>query len=1098
MRLTAFLLLIGALHVSARSFAQRINLNEKNVPLRTVFKQLEQQSGYYFLYDPTVVNDIEKIDIRANNLPLRQALNQCLEGTGLKYEIIKQSIIISKSGEKEISNPSNFYTAPQPQYVQGTIVDESGKPLPGATVNIKGTKVTFMSNDKGMFSIEVPYNLTFPLTLVINYVGMKTQEIEVKQPNDKLKVVMEVREQNLQDMVITGMFTRDKTSFTGATATYSGDQLKAVGNRNVLESLKTLDPSFIQIVNNSRGSDPNTLPSFEIRGRTSISTTDLNDQFNSDSNQPLFILDGFESSLQAIYDLDMNRVASITILRDAASTALYGAKASNGVVVVETKRPVPGELRVSYSGDFDVDMPDLRSYNLMNASEKLQFEKLSGLYTSQPQNQWQSDLQYNSRAAAVASGVNTYWLSEPVQTGFTNRHSINLSGGNSDLMFNAGGSYGNNNGVMKGSGRQNWSGNFNVTYRKGKLNITNMLNLSGNTATASPYGDFADFAEANPYYKKRSADGSIPEYLDSLQTTMYNPLWNASLNSLNQQKIFSYNDNLQAIITLSHELRLQGGFQASKGTGTGIIFTPPENTQFIGVDIHQKGSYNYTHSENKSYSGNIMLTWAKVIGKNQLTTNVRADVQSSDNTGVGFLAVGFPDGTDGNPAFAYQFAPATRPVTSIGKSHSVGFLGSINYTYDQRFLLDATYRLDGSSVFGSNKQFKPFASGGLGWVISREPFMKRMKWIDLLKIRGNIGVTGNENLGQFTSISTYAFQGAQNNFGQGLDLTSLGNPNLDWQKTVQQSYGIDFGFLHGRISGNVEYYFKHTDPLAIGANGTLPSSTGLGANYVINVGNLNVRGWDFNLHVSPIYNLRQRVIWTLGVTGSANKSVYGGLGQTLAVLNQQAQENNVLARYNDGYSPDDMWAVVSRGIDPATGNEIFQKKDGTLTFTYDPDDIVNVGNDRPKIEGVVSSTFTYKDFTLGMNVRYSLGGYVQNTALYNKVENISLQDVYYNQDKRALYDRWQKPGDISQFKAISNTSYTPMSSRFIEKNNYFDGESFSLSYRLQRGWVRKMHMQSLGFTAYLNDIFYLESVKTERGIDYPYARTVSFSVSASF
>ncbi len=460
--------------------------------------------------------------------------------------------------------------------------------------------------------------------------------------------------------------------------------------------------------------------------------------------------------------------------------------------------------------------------------------------------------------------------------------------------------------------------------------------------------------------------------------------------------------------------------------------------------------------------------------------------------------MGFPDGTDGNPSFAYQYAPATRPSEAVSVSHGVGFLGSINYAYDQRFLLDATYRLDGASVFGSKKQFKPFASGGLGWNINRESFLKNVKWLDLLKIRGDIGFTGDENLGAFTSTSTYSYQSGQNNAGQGLGLTSLGNPNLDWQKTLQQSYGIDFGFLNGRVTGTVEYYFKHTDPLAIGINGTQPSSTGLNSSYVINIGHLNTKGWDFNLRVSPIYDLKDRIIWTLGVMGSANTSVYGGFGKTLDLLNAQATTNNVLLRYSDGYSPDDLWAVVSRGIDPATGNEIFQKKDGTLTYTYDVNDIVNVGNDRPKIEGAISSSFTYKDFTLGLNIGYSFGGYIENAALYNKVENISVQQVYYNQDKRALYDRWQKPGDVSQFKAISNTTHTDMSSRFIEKNNYFDGQSFSLSYRVQTGWVRKMHMQSLGFTAYLNDIFYLESVKTERGINYPYARTVSFSVSASF
>ncbi len=525
-----------------------------------------------------------------------------------------------------------------PVDVHGKVESETGKPVGGATVMVKGTTRGNLTNEKGEVTLE---NIYSNVTLVISSVGYVTQEVNLNG-RTQFSVRLKVRVAEVGSVDInTGMFTRKKESFTGAATSYTGAELKAVGNRNILESLKTLDPSFVQIVNNNAGSDPNTLPTFEIRGRTSISTNDLNGQFSSDPNQPLFILDGFESTLQAIYDLDMNRVASITILKDAASTALYGAKASNGVVVVETKRPVPGELRVSYTGDFDMDMPDLRSYNLMNASEKLQFEKLSGMYTGE-QNQWQLDAQYNQRLSDIASGVNTYWLSEPVQLGITNRHSIQLSGGNNTLLFYGGGSYGNQDGVMKGSGRQNWNGDFNLTYRKGIANISDMVEIAGNTATVSPYGDFSLFAQANPYYKKRNADGSIPEYLDSTDFTMFNPLYNASLNSLNQTKSLSVNNNLQAIITLTQTLRLQGGIQLARGSNNQIAFTPPENTEFVGVDPHQKGSYTYAHSDNTAVNGNLMVSWAKVVRKNQFPSLNLAALPPPSRQSTGFRAGGSP------------------------------------------------------------------------------------------------------------------------------------------------------------------------------------------------------------------------------------------------------------------------------------------------------------------------------------------------------------------------------------------------------------------------------------------------------------------------
>jgi len=345
----------------------------------------------------------------------------------------------------------------------------------------------------------------------------------------------------------------------------------------------------------------------------------------------------------------------------------------------------------------------------------------------------------------------------------------------------------------------------------------------------------------------------------------------------------------------------------------------------------------------------------------------------------------------------------------------------------------------------------------------------------------------------------YTFLQGSNLFGQGLTLTSLGNPNLSWQNTRQASYGVDFQFLNNRISGYLEYFDKFTNPLAIVADGALPSSTGVNTSYVLNVGNLTTRGTDFSLRASPIYNLKNRVIWTIGVTGQFQKSSYGDLANKLSALNKLEQESNGLNRFQDGYSPDDIWAVKSAGIDPATGNEIFIKKDGTRSFLYDPNDIQRVGNTQPAIQGVLSSTLTYKNFSAGMYVRYSLGGDVFNGALYSKVENLSATQILFNQDVRALTERWQQPGDIAQFKAISLLSTTPMSSRFVEKDNHFDGESFSLGYRLSNQWLLKsLGIQMLNITAYTNEIFRIENILSERGTYYPYARTVSLSLNASF
>ncbi|MDD7885090.1 SusC/RagA family TonB-linked outer membrane protein [Flavivirga sp. 57AJ16] len=1069
----------------------KIAVNE-TLTVNQVFELIMKQTDYNFIYEDQIFKDFPKVMLKKGTISLNKLINESLSGKDVNIIVTQNNTILIKDANTQ-----------QQINVTGTITGASGQPIPGVTVLIKGTLKGTATDFDGSYTIIVPNPEN---VLVFSALGYETQEIVVGDQNN-IDVIMKEAASKLEEVIVTGIYKRKKESFTGAATTFTGDELKTIGNKNVLTSLQTLDPSFVMVENNIKGSNPNQLPNFEIRGKTTIntaSTEDLNSQFGNDPNQPLFILDGFESTLQAIYDLDINRVKSITILKDAASTALYGSRASNGVIVVETKRPTGGKLSITYTGDFSYDVPDLRSYNLMNAAEKLEFEKQVGIYSDQGSLQWEADEVYARRLAEIQRGVDTYWLSEPVQMGVTSKHSVQMYGGSENLFFNGGVFLSNIEGVMKGSVRKTWGSNISVTYRKDKLNITNLLSFNGSRGKESPYGSFSNFAQANPYYRKRNLDGTNPKFLDSIAyggaNLPPNPLYNASLSSIDENKGFSLTNNTQLVWDFSNDFRLQGGVQIANSNTTGVVFVSPEHTQFEGVDIRQKGSYTNTHIENRSYSANVMLSYGKVINKHQFNANIRGDIAEDHFESTGFSAVGFPYGTNGNLIFASSYAPYGSPSASTTTSRSVGFMSSFNYVFDQRFLFDAVYRLDGSTVFGSNQVFRPFASAGLGWNLHQEPFLKNSKWLNLLKLRANIGLTGNENLGQFTSVSTYTSTAEINNFGiGGLNLISLGNPNLEWQNTRQISSGIEFTLWQNRVSGYVEYYDKLTDPLVVPANGILPSSVGINSNYVLNVGNLATTGWLYNLRISPIYNLKDRIIWTIGLTGGTSKSVYGGLGNKLDSYNMAQQESQGLLRYKDGYSPDDIWAIVSKGIDPATGTEIFQKKDGSLTAVYDPQDVVKVGNTRPKLEGVINTSFTYKDFTFGANLRYRIGGYVFNSALYEKVENIKYNNIIYNQDKRALYDRWQAPGDVSQFSAVRLNYFTPnLSSRFVQKDSHLIGESISLSWRKSDDLIKSLGFKTLNLNLYLNDLFRIETVKSERGIDYPFSRSVAFSLNVSF
>ena len=382
---------------------------------------------------------------------------------------------------------------------------------------------------------------------------------------------------------------------------------------------------------------------------------------------------------------------------------------------------------------------------------------------------------------------------------------------------------------------------------------------------------------------------------------------------------------------------------------------------------------------------------------------------------------------------------------------------------------------------------------GLGWNVHNESFFKGQDWLNYLKLRFSIGNPGNQNFDAYISMNVYGYSTAYPNpLGLSAIISTWGNNNLKWQKTLDQNYGIDLAFLKSRLKITVDYFVKTTDPLLV--NVQTPTSTGT-SQVPMNIGKQLTEGITAVLN----YTILQKENMNLNFNMNARHitSEYRNIGTALDQYNKENSSSN-LTRYYDGGSSSDLWAVRSAGIDPGSGREIFIKKDGTQTFVHDTDDEVVVGNSTPKLEGVIGASFYYKGFSASVNLRYRLGGQIFMSTLYNKVENISENDLQYNQDKRALYDRWQKPGDATKFKSISLTSSTPISSRFVVDENTLSGESISLGYETSAAWLRHVGVSSMTIRGYMNDIFRLSTVKEERGLDYPFARTVAFSLGIRF
>ncbi|MEI3126031.1 SusC/RagA family TonB-linked outer membrane protein [Odoribacter splanchnicus] len=1083
----SFFLLISVLPGNASVFAQqeKLALSSTQLTVREIFDAISSQLRYDVFYNGEQLDLNRKVKFAQQVLNLEQVLD-AVANNRFKYTLEDRTIILTPLTTPQTVNSVTL---------TGQVTDQSNTPLPGVTVLVKGTKLGTSTDPEGNFKLSLPQQEN--TILIFSFIGMESQEVPVGDPKKPIKVILKETAENLKEVVVTGIFTRKKESFTGSASTYTASELKTAGTQNILQSLKTLDPSFAILDNTLYGSDPNRLPNMEIRGKSSM--LGMRDELEADPNQPLFILDGFESSLSVINDMDINRIASITILKDAASTAIYGSKAANGVVVVETVKPQAGKLMVSYNGNANISMPDLSSYNLMNAKEKLAFEKLAGKYTPaswSATSEFELQKLYNQKLAEIESGIDTYWLTEPLRVGVNQKHSLYIEGGEGSFLFGIGAGYNGISGVMEKSNREVISGNIDLIYRIKKFQFSNKFSMT-NTKIKNPIVDFSEYAAANPYYKKRDEEGNIGKWLENNDyTKAANPLWNASQNSRDEGKQLALSNYFVAEYTPLEALKVRARFGISYGNDDTEKFISRNDTRFDTYEILKKGTFNTTNTRSNQYEGELSVTFAKLIGRHRLNAVLGGNLNSNKTLTQGYSAQGFPEGDFVYPSFSNGYPEGGSPTYYENTSRSMNGYFNLGYSFDDRYLMDFSLRENGSSVFGASKRYIGTWSVGLGWNLHKERFIAdHLTWIDFLKLRASIGNPGNQNFSSSKTLTTFNFQlASMNYFGMGAVLNQLGNPDLDWQITLDKNIGIDMTLIDKRLNITADYYHKVTDPLLI--NISMPLSSGT-SSYLTNMGKQISQGLTLSASYYIIQKLDQRFSWLVRGNLRTQKTKLDKIGNKLDELNKSGQGHNTV-RYYNGADPDDIWAVKSAGIDPSTGRELFYDKEGNYTYDFSYDNEVICGNTRPKIEGVIGTSLNYKGFSVSMNFRYQTGASVFNEALFNKVENISVSGLNKNQDKRALYERWQNPGDKVRFKDIANAASTPMSSRFIQKENVLSMESVYVGYEFYEGWIKKIGLSNLKIQASMRDVFRASTIKSERGTLYPFARSLELGLSFNF
>lgn len=1053
-----------------------ISINRKNISLDQLLWEIQKETDFVFAYSTEDLEGIAPMDYNLEG-ELHVVLTKILKDTDLVFEKSNNVYIIKKATRPK-SQPVQ-----EDIYVSGTVTDELGLPIPGVNVSVKNKTHGTVTSLEGIYQLRTSmYD-----TLVFSFLGMKTHTEPIRGRNS-IDVSLQTDTQALEDVVIEGFVRREKEYYTGAATTLKGEEIRQISTNNIFQAIAVLDPSVVVQENNLQGSNPNVIPEFIIRG-----TTSLNAENEFGVNSPLIVIDGVESTLRALYDMDLFEIESVTILKDASATALYGEQASNGVILIQRKQDIHTELRLTYNFVGDYQYPDLSDYNLMNAAQKLEMERQAGLYDDPTGAQ---DLIYNQRLALVNSGVDTDWMAKPVRNSFSHTHSLAVSGRGSGMEYRVTGRYKDTQGVMKDDYRKNYGVGIFLSYNLAhKLVTTLRLDYDQNNYSPSRYGSFQDFTRLNPYDAPYDEHGVLRPILSY---NLVNPLYEASLASFAENKLstLTANLNLRYNIKPGFFATLQGNI-TSDNSRSDTYVSPLSGEYSLVTNPSDKG--RYTISSNDFYSFYLRPTLNFTTSFDQdgsaLTLNAGGEIRGEKADPYGFTATGFFSDKLNDVGFASRFQEGSAPVGEATESTGLAGFVAGNINYKSRYFLDGSARISGNSRFGTHTRWAPFYSAGAGWNLHNEAFLDH-DWIEVLRLRASFGQTGSINFPAFQAITTYRYAEAFIwKYGNGANPITLGNEDLKWETTQQFNLGLNSTFFGNKLNFNFDIYKNRTTDMIVPIN--VPYSTGVSV-VPTNLGEQLNQG--FEALISAMVFQNDQMYWRVGGGIQRNETELINIGNALRELNavNAAAEGVAPARLLiEGESPTQIYTVRSAGIDPATGQELYIDKNNMLTYDWDPTDKVAVGDQTPDYRGSLNSTLTYKNWSLSAAAFYSVGGYIYNTT---KVERIEAIDPRFNSDVRAFTDRWEKPGDVVNY--LSRIGFdqvnTRHSSRFVEKENYLEISTINLLYTFDQDFVDALGFRALHAGIYATSPFRFSTVDQERGLEYPFARGFSFNLTASF
>ena len=1040
--------------------------------------------------------------------------------SGALNRILLFVYILSLSTNAIAQNKKNlketYNLPPQGNYVYGRVIEKlSNEPMVGVTIRLDGHSNGVITDINGCYVLTLPEEGGL---VIYSYIGFETRKIKTTS-RQKVDVLMVEATESIQEVIVTGYNSIQKESFTGNTTKIEKEDLLRVNPNNLISAIQTFDPSFRIQENLAAGSDPNSLPQFVLRGQTGIGQTTLGQTSTSsisrevlsgNSNLPIFILDGFEVDVEKIYDLDMNSIHSINILKDAAATAMYGSRAANGVIVVERRAPEAGKFRVQYSGVLSAELPDLSSYNLMNAREKLETERLAGLYDSNTPEIAPYTNGYYQRLNNVLTGVDTYWLSQGLRTALNNKHSVFIDGGENDVRWGVELGFRGTEGVMKHSSRKNANAAFYVDYRIGGLQIKNKVTYTYNKSTDVPFNSFSDYSHLLPYMRLYDENGDYVrrlEKFDGASSTQVNPLYEINFyNSFDRSGYNEVTDDLSLNWRITDGLRLRGQFSVLMRNSTGDLYKDPASASYSASTGSINGEKTESTQKRTVIDGSLSLMYNNTFRGHNLNICLSSSMRQTQSTASETHYRGFPGGDLVSSNYAAEVYG--KPSSSDNTTRLVGALFTSNYTYNNIYLADLTGRIDGSSEFGSDKRWSMFWSTGAGINIHNYDFMKSNELFSMLKFRASYGLTGKTNFSLYSAKDMYQLQtDSWYPTGYGVFLYQMGNPNLKWERKYTLDYGIEIGLWHDKVYLKASAYDERTIDLI--TDYTIPSSTGF-TSYKENMGKVKNTGVELELRMR-LYSDRN---WLLQLYGSfaRNKDTIGEISQAMRDYNKRVEElfsgynpesssdskyAQTYLKYYEGASLTSIYGMKSLGISPTNGKEIYLRRNGDVTDVWSADEWTIIGDTAPKGQGSFGYTLSYKQLSMFASFLYTFGGDAYNNTLVSYVENADIKND--NVDKRVLLDRWQRPGDITTMKDIRDRNVTTgASSRFVQKNNTLQWSSLTMSYNFRPEQLRKLRLSGLRFSFTMNDLFYWSTIRQERGLDYPYSRSFNLTTNIIF